>query len=98
MKLVDYGKAIYDGVEQQVLGFHCIPCGHEHAFHVPRWKWNGSFDKPTFTPSLKITTEYGDERGTQICHLYMTNGKIEYLNDCWHHFKGRTVVMAESEL
>lgn len=30
-----------------------------------------------------------------ICHSYITDGKIRYLNDCTHHLKGKTVELLD---
>lgn len=31
----------------------------------------------------------------EVCHSYVTNGKIKYLNDCTHHLKGKTVELED---
>jgi hypothetical protein len=72
---------------QQVYAFECPGCGYGHIFEVPRWTWNGSFDKPTFTPSLLCNQHDPASR----CHSFVTDGKIQFLSDCWHHLKGQTV-------
>lgn len=56
------------------------------------WKWNGSFDKPTFTPSLLIL---GDKDGQQItlCHSVITDGVINFCGDCQHKMAGQSVPM-----
>jgi hypothetical protein len=61
----------------------------------PRWGWNGSFDAPTFTPSL--LTWWGEE-GTERyhrCHSFITDGKIQFLDDCTHALKGQTVELPD---
>jgi hypothetical protein len=94
------------------LVFQCPACGNCHFFLVegatrqgPRWTWNGSMDRPTFTPSLLVngvqpTTDDEIERikrGEKIepkslrCHSYVTDGKIQYLGDCTHAMAGQTV-------
>ena len=73
-----------------ILVFHCPRCGHGHAVTVngeknscgATWKWNGSLDKPTFTPSLNIVG---------YCHSIVTDGKIQFLADCTHALAGQTV-------
>lgn len=73
--------------------FHCPGCGHAHSFRVtgdasrPQWTWNGSIDKPTFQPSLLCNKDFPDSR----CHSYVTDGRIRFLNDCFHSLKGQTV-------
>lgn len=48
------------------LMFQCPGCGHCHAPNVlpdkgmPTWGWNGSMDKPTFTPSILSRWPEGD--------------------------------------
>lgn len=38
-------------------------------------------DKSIEVPSVRVTT----------CHYYLTAGRITYMNDCQHSFKGQTV-------
>jgi hypothetical protein len=52
-----------------------------------RWTWNGSFDKPTFAPSLLCNKDYPESR----CHSYVTDGRIIFQQDCWHELRGQTV-------
>jgi hypothetical protein len=72
--------------------FHCPGCGYGHAFEVGAqggagWTWNGSFDKPTFTPSLLCNPDSPPHR----CHSFVTDGRIQFLGDCWHTLAGQTV-------
>lgn len=79
------------GVQTQ-LWFNCPGCECTHAFHVPRWTWNGSMESPTFTPSLMCN------RGTPTqCHSIVTDGKIQFLSDCYHKLAGQTVEMPNWE-
>ncbi|WP_020403755.1 DUF6527 family protein [Gracilimonas tropica] len=81
----------------QIL-FYCPGCEMHHGpwvegNNVPIWKWNGSLEKPTFSPSLLVkggTYKSGEYIETQ-CHSYVKNGKIQFLNDCSHEFAGRTI-------
>lgn len=57
----------------------------------PMWKWNGNIESPTFTPSLLVNP--GDE--SSVCHLFITNGKIEFLGDCFHNLRGTTVGLVD---
>lgn len=72
---------------EKTLLFFCPGCNRVHPFTVPRWNWNGSMDKPTFSPSL-LCDGFTVERR---CHSFVREGKIEYLSDCWHELKGKTV-------
>ena len=71
----------------KVYVFHCPGCGYGHMYEVPRWSWNGSLDKPTFTPSLLVNKDYPESR----CHLHMTDGMIQFLHDCHHELRDKTV-------
>src|SRR4029077_18835220 len=79
--------------EDDEIAFHCPGCGYDHAFRVtgnntrPKWEWNGSLDKPTFTPSLLVNQSHPASR----CHLIMTDGRIAFQGDCHHKLAGQTV-------
>lgn len=81
------------------LLFECPACGCYHAAWIknpkgkPIWKWNGNMEKPTFRPSLKVTMPHAT--GEDICHFFVTNGKIRFLGDCTHKLAGKTVDMVE---
>ena len=68
--------------------FHCPGCQHAHVCDK-RWTFNGDMDKPTFTPSLLNRTD------KTRCHLFVTDGKIRFLNDCTHQLAGQTVDLPE---
>ena len=73
--------------------FHCPGCGYGHSFRVtgdssrPQWAWNGSEDKPTFTPSLLVNKDFPEQR----CHLNMIEGRIQFHIDSHHELKGIVV-------
>jgi hypothetical protein len=78
--------------------FHCPGCGYLHSFVVGgklSWNFNGDMEKPTFTPSLLYHT--GNANGDVQCHLFLTDGKIQFLSDCSHNLKGQTVDMVDME-
>ena len=58
----------------------------------PTWSWNGSYDTPTFFPSLLVNKDYPDR-----CHSFVTNGNIQFLNDCHHELRGKTVALPDWE-
>ncbi len=82
---------------------------HYGSGNGPRWGWNGNIDLPTFTPSVLVRYrhpkgysndnpaplgwkgEYVDD----ICHSFVTNGRIQFLSDCTHHLIGQTVDLPE---
>jgi hypothetical protein len=90
-KIHDYGSGDW--------GFHCPGCGYGHSFRVnddksrPQWTWNGSLDKPTFTPSLLVNNHEPASR----CHSFVTDGKIQFLSDCFHALAGQTVDLPDWE-
>lgn len=78
---------------QKLYMFECPGCGNGHGFYVPRWTWNGSFDAPTFTPSLLCNPQDAAVR----CHSFVTDGKIKFLTDCYHKLAGQTVEIPDWE-
>ena len=74
-------------------GFYCPGCGCHHSYDIKRWKFNGDLKKPSFTPSLLVWQSRPELR----CHLYVTDGKIKYLHDCFHKYKGRTIDMEDTD-
>lgn len=80
--------------------FHCPGCKCSHWFSTTgrtpanpkevreqfRWTFNGDLDKPTVRASIMVKHGQGI-----VCHSFITDGKIEYLSDCTHNLKGKTV-------
>lgn len=80
--------------------FRCPGCKSRHmvwtkneGYNHPTWQWNGSTEKPTFTPSLKVTASYPE--GMHICHSFITDGKIQYLSDCTHELAGQMIELPD---
>lgn len=61
----------------------------DYHLKTPVWTFNGNADKPTFSPSLLV--RWGDQPGDKRCHLYLRDGMVQYLGDCTHDLKGKTV-------
>lgn len=53
------------------------------------WGWNGSLERPTFTPL--ILTEGGP--GNVRCHSFLTDGVWQFLGDCTHDKVNQSVPM-----
>lgn len=53
------------------------------------WQWNGDVDKPTFSPSLLL--DYSSKGTKNVCHVFIKEGKIQFLSDCTHALKNQTV-------
>jgi len=82
----------------------CPGCKRGHAFYTSDhdspngavWTFNGDYDKPTFSPSMHVTimrrtrSNPTGERIT-LCHSFVRNGKIQFLNDSQHRLAGQTV-------
>jgi hypothetical protein len=74
--------------------YWCPGCKSSHWIPVPRWTFNGSMERPTFSPSVRHyipAGQHGPER--TFCHYFIRDGKIEYCGDCEHELAGKTVDM-----
>lgn len=79
-----------------IIAYPCPGCKEFHGLNIPgqkaHWDWNGDKDKPTFSPSVhRINTTTGQT----ICHHFVKDGKIQFLDDCPHELKGQTVEMED---
>ena len=75
----------------------------------PKWGYNGNPDKPTFTPSIlsrsRHPTGYSNDNPApagyagpyteDVCHSFVTDGRIQYLSDCTHALAGQTIDLPE---
>lgn len=77
--------------------FWCPGCDTHHIFTTKRgpgeegpvWSVTGPEEAPTFSPSLLV--QYGREPGDKRCHLFLKAGMVQYLGDCTHSFKNKTI-------
>jgi hypothetical protein len=67
--------------------YNCPGCGYEHAFSPSVHQFNGDLENPTVSPSLL----QDNPQHFRVCHSYIKNGMIQFLDDCWHNLKGKTV-------
>ena len=83
--------------DEDKLFFYCPGCGMHHAFDK-RWTFDGNFEQPTFSPSLLVKFPWwnGEKRIDMVCHSFIKAGKIEYLGDCTHELKGKTIEMVDA--
>ena len=77
--------------------FWCPGCECHHVYWTDydlyaKWEFNGNLEKPTFRPSLMNT--YPDGRK---CHIFVTDGRIQFLGDCYHSLANQTIDMIELE-
>ena len=82
--------------------FFCPGCESPHAVNTvkngPHWDYNNDPASPTFSPSILITCVWAHvEPGwkNDVCHSFVKNGKIQFLNDCTHKLAGQTVDLPE---
>lgn len=89
------------------VAFFCSGCNAPHIINIgngagARWGFNGNHDKPTFTPSIKVSwpanpdaaEDFKEWRTDRVCHSFVTDGRIQYLGDCTHTLAGQTVDLA----
>lgn len=87
--------------EGGILMFWCDGCSEYHGVWTespnPKtgalWTWNGSMDRPTFSPSILLGADGRHPR----CHSYVVSGQIQYLPDCAHKLAGQTVPLEPVE-
>ena len=77
--------------------FYCPGCESTHALNTskngPRWTYNGDPARPTFSPSVLATCDWRE--GREVCHSFVRDGVIEFLNDCTHKLAGQKVPMPD---
>lgn len=66
-----------------------------------RWSFDGDVSRPTFSPSIHIRINHPEMSGYQAdipsetCHYFLKAGSLEFLSDCTHELKGKTVPLPE---
>jgi hypothetical protein len=90
-------KIVYPVQGENKWLFFCpgCRCGHfwQTAPATPTWTWNEDYENPTVSPSILVQHSKGEK--DIRCHVFIREGKIEFLNDCTHEFAGQTVQMEE---
>lgn len=73
--------------------FHCPGCDEHHAFNdgPGGWTFNRDYEKPTVRNSVLVT---GGVSGT-VCHSFVTDGEIRFLDDSTHALAGQTVELPD---
>lgn len=80
--------------------FWCPGCDKAHGIRFGNpatdWTWNGDLEHPTFTPSVLVhahptLNDEGQQVMTPQCHSFVTDGRIQFLDDCTHELAGQTV-------
>ena len=80
-----------------ILLFRCPGCNNlPHQIRIKQspnkccWGFNNDFDKPTFTPSYLLQWIGANDQNC-VCHSFITDGNIQFLNDCTHDLAGQTI-------
>lgn len=81
--------------EKGTYEFWCPGCGHHHF--VKESIWIIDLLNNTLYPSVLVRCPDPDKPGTflSVCHTFVRDGKIQFLNDCTHKLSGKTVDMVE---
>lgn len=93
-------KDVVKVAEGGQLMFWCLGCLNLHAIPTvdipgsPAWKWDGQMVYPTVSPSILI---YPYPNHQPRCHLFIMEGKLDYLDDCEHPYVGQKVDMLPVE-
>lgn len=79
----------------------CPGCETHHILAVDapnslnaRWTFNGDFEKPTFSPSLLVRWEHVKH----VCHSFITDGFINFLQDSTHKLSGQNVELPDVDI
>lgn len=85
----------------RLIGYaiECPACKNGHLFYTeipnPRngakWVMTGTLESPTFSPSIVVTCDSCNNGLKQVCHSFVEDGHIRYLDDCTHEFRGKRV-------
>jgi hypothetical protein len=83
-----------DNEQELKYVFQCPGCGGGHWVRArgpePCWAVSSvDTDYPTVNPSILVR---GSHKGKPtVCHSFVRDGKIQFLNDCTHELAGQTV-------
>jgi hypothetical protein len=69
------------------LRWYCPACDQNHAVEERRYTFNEDFEKPTIYPAFTF------RRGTTVCESYISQGLIQYTDQCTHEMRGQVVRM-----
>ena len=84
----------------EYVTFRCPGCLNTHVLPITgskAWGFNGNLESPTLTPSILCRYYAFDPETEQcsalesVCHSFVKDGQIQFLDDCSHTLKGKTV-------
>lgn len=74
----------------------CPGCECAHVLDA-RWTFNGDVVSPTFTPSYLSRGPHGDPPVERVCHSFIKDGQIQFMDDSTHALRGQTVALPPYE-
>lgn len=79
------------------VSYWCPACDSMYSVPAEYWNWNKDVDKPTLSPSVRMTTRPFPEGTGQVecCHYHVREGFIEYCGDCTHSITGQKVELPD---
>jgi len=66
--------------------FFCPGCNKPHMISST-WSYNRNVDRPTFNPSIRVQ----DGETKTVCHSFIRDGRIQFLDDSHHSLAGHSV-------
>lgn len=86
-----------DGTVKQYHYYWCPGCNALHSVAIlpdrntlgAGWEFTGTLECPTYSPSQ--LSRWSTPKGEHVCHTFIKQGQIQFLNDCTHAMKGQTV-------
>jgi len=79
----------FKGIDR--INFYCPGCEEVHSFNST-WTVTNKDACPTVRPSILVNKDRQNP-GENICHSFITEGRIQFLTDCTHKLAGQTVDM-----
>ena len=61
------------------------------------WSWNLDVDKPTLRPSVLTQGTSFEKQLKYRCHSWVTEGKVQFLDDTTHELRGQTIKLLDIE-
>lgn len=55
-------------------GFQYIPINRDCKEDIRGWCWDGNIERPTLTPSIRISIGHGKKGSEEVWHGFLTNG------------------------